>query len=213
MNELFTKTPATALDKSSLGTTISSWVYKPAKSDKFWFAALGVIGALAVFVIYWGDKLLPWIKHIPSFLFYVAIFLLSPLIKYLSTMGKDEVWTLYEHGYSMAKQEKGSLQDERMGFWKDFSGCSYDSKGVKLIPAMPMRPGVRIRASFNVMEVYTIARDRISSAHAQMLNQSVQPPARPKTWEQRQLHRAEQKYRHTPQKRSGFWDQVTEGEK
>jgi hypothetical protein len=213
MDEFVLKTPATTVDKSSLGKTISSWVYKPAKSDKFWLAAVGLVVALVVFTINWGDKLLPWIKHIPSFLFYVAIFLLSPLIKYLSTVGKDEVWTLYENGYSMAKQEKGALQDVRMGYWKDYSGCTYDHKGVKLIPAAPMRPGVRIKASYNVMEVYSIARDRISAAHAEKINQSVQPPARPNTWEQRQLQRAEQKYGHQAKKQKGFWDQINEGEK
>ena len=206
MNEIFMKAPAPA-DKSGLGSVISSWIYKPPKSNKFLYAALGVIAALAMFITYYGDHLLPWIKHIPSFMFYVAIFMLSPLIKYLGTLGKDEVWTLYEHGYVMARQEKGATRDERMGFWKDFSGCNYDRKGVTLIPAIPLRPRMRIKASYNVMEVYSIARDRISTAHAQTVSQSVQPPARPNTWEQRQLHRAERKYGHTAQKRPGFWDQ------
>jgi hypothetical protein len=213
MNINSKQTPAPQLDKSALGPSITSWVYKPARSDKFWISAAGVIAALVFFTLQWGDQILPWLKHIPSSMFYIAIFILSPLMKYVTSMGKDEVWTLYENGYTMARQDKGSLQDERIGYWKDFSGCTYDSKGVKLISANPMRPGTRIKARANLMEVYPIARERIAIAHAQKVSQSVQTPSVPNTREQRYLQRAHQKYSHMERRKTGFWNSFVEENK
>lgn len=213
MNEIFKPKPTPVQDKSALGPSITSWVYKPTKSNKFWISALGVLIALVFFTLQWGDKILPWLKHIPSSLFYVAIFLLSPLLKFLGTLGKDEIWTLYENGFSMARQEKGALQDERIGFWKDYSGCTYDHKGVKLMSANPMRPGARIKAGFNLMEVYSISRDRIAIAHAQKISQTVDSFSTPGTRMHHHLKRAEQKYSRLGAKKRGFWNSLMEGEK
>ncbi|MBN2000403.1 hypothetical protein JW935_22830 [candidate division KSB1 bacterium] len=189
---------------NDLGKIITSWIYKPPKSNKFLYYVLGVLGALVIFTIYWGEDLLPWIKKIPSMLIYVAIFLFTPLVKLLKGMGKDEEWTLYENGFVAIKKQNNAAVSQRIGHWRDFTRCSYDKKGVKLQTDMPFQPALRVPVSMNTMEIYSICRERISLAAAHKLDKAVKPPERPKTQEQQRLRRAENKYsEHRP--KSGFW--------
>jgi len=181
-------------DRANLGTVITSWRYKPQKSNKFLYAALGVIGAFIIFTVMYGPQLLPWLKSIPTIVIYAVLFLISPLLKLLSIRGRDQDWALYEHGYIVVYIGKNNEREERIGFWRNFRSCTYDSKGVKLIPAVPFQKAVRINAPRNVMEIYSICRERISMAQAESLETAVRVPGRPNTREQRQLSRAERKY-------------------
>ena len=178
-------------DKMSLGSVITSWTYKPPKSNKFLFAALGVIGALLVFTIFYGEQFLPWIKKIPSIFIYIAIFMLSPLLKLLGSMGRDQHWTLHEDGFSVLIMGKNNERQEQFGYWHDYKNCTYQKNVVKLVPAGPFKKGVRIITTANVMEVYSICRERISMAQAVRLEKSVIKPKPPKTREQEKLKRME----------------------
>jgi len=205
VKDLFAQAEGTSLDKSELGNIITSWNYKPPKSNKFLFSVLGVIGALVVFAMIYGGNVLPWIKRIPSILIYALIFLISPLLKYFTGFGKDQFWTLYEHGYSVRYEGKNGTGEERIGWWRDFSGCNYDSQGVKLIPASPLRKAVRMNTTTNVTEVYSIARERISMTRAQVLEKSVPAPARPRTKEQRHIQKIERRTRQEHSANNDVW--------
>jgi len=62
-----------------LGKVVLSWVHKQKKSNKFLLATIGVIGALFVFTVFYGPKLLPWIKSVATWVQYLAILALTPL--------------------------------------------------------------------------------------------------------------------------------------
>jgi hypothetical protein len=178
-----------------LGETIISWVYKPRKSNKFLYAAGGVVIGLVIAVLLYGEELVPWLKKVPSFLLYLVLIGLSPLLKGLSGLGKTQEWTLGKKGFAVSIIDKGkSSQVSKAGYWKDYKNCRYDKKGVKLIPVIPMRPSMRIYATNNIMEVYSICRERISMSQAEQLDKSSTSPARPNTREQRQIRRAERRY-------------------
>lgn len=174
-----------------LGKMILSWVHKQPKSNKFLFAALGVIGALFVFTIFYGPKLLPWLKSVATWIQYLALLILVPLFKYFSSLGKDQMWNLYEHGYLLRLTHEGRILQQKIGFWKNYSGCTYDSKGVRLIPRMGLRGSVKLNCTTNRMTVYSICRERISIANALSLSTKVKVPERPRTKEQRRLERME----------------------
>ncbi len=167
MKDFLNKTTGPQERKSALGAEITSWVYKPPKSNRFLFAALGVAGAFIIFMLYYGEQVLPWIKQLPPVLIYIVLFLLSPLLKYLSSLGREQEWSLYSQGYLLRLRGKNNQREERIGWWHDFLSCTYDSKGVLLIAKNPMRRNVRVNATHNAMEIYTICRERISMIHAE----------------------------------------------
>jgi len=174
-----------------LGKVVISWLHKQPRSNKFLFAAFGVLGALIVFTIFYGPKLLPWLKSVSSWVQYLALLLLTPLFKYVSSLGKDKMWTIYEHGFLVRLTHEGKILQQRMGMWSDYSGCTYDNKGVRLIPKMGLRRSMRMECTTNRMEVYSICRERISVANAISLATKIKAPERPRTREQRHLQRLE----------------------
>ena len=180
--------------KDLLGSSITSWLYKPSRSNKFLFAALAVIGALVIFTIFYGEQLLPkWVKNLPQIFMYIALFLLSPLLKYLKAMGGDQEWTLYEKGFVVATIGKGHERAERIGFWKDYSGCSYSGAVIRLFSKSAAKRSARIPTTGNVMEVYSLCRERISMAQALELDKASRAPGKPKSKEQQRLDRMEEK--------------------
>jgi hypothetical protein len=182
-------------DDLHLGKTIISWVYTPRKSNKFLYAAAGVVLGLIVAVILYGEELLPWLKKVPSILIYLVLVGLSPLLKELSGRRKSQEWILAANGFAVKMFDKGKAsQVSRAGYWPDYKSCRYDKKGVKLLPLIPLRPSVRIYASNNIMEVYSICRERISMAQAVRLDKSSTTSVRPNTREQRQIERVERRY-------------------
>lgn len=178
-----------------LGETITSWVYTPRKSNKFLYATAGVILGLVVAVILYGEDLLPWLKKVPSMFIYLVLVGLSPLLKELSGRRKSQEWILGADGFAVKILDKGKASVvSKAGYWPDYKSCQYDKKGVKLLPRISLRPSVRIYASNNIMEVYSICRERISMAQAVRLDKSSTSPVRPNTREQRQIDRAERRY-------------------
>ena len=196
------------IDKSTLGNVISTWKYTQKKSSKFIFTAIAVIGGLLITFVYFFDNLLPFLKHIPSIAIYGLIFLLSPLLKYFTGKSKDQIWTLHENGFTVLYEGKNGGGEERIGNWRDYSSCSYDSSGVKLISNNLFRKGMKIPTIGNVTEIYAIARERISMASAEKLDKAVKVPGRPKTKEQRQLHKAEKRTRREHQTEVDTWKQM-----
>jgi hypothetical protein len=192
-------------DKSTLGNVISTWKYSAKKSSKFLFTAITVIGGLLITFIYYFDHLLPFLKNIPSIVIYGLVFLISPLLKYFTGKGKNQIWTLYEHGYSVLYEGKTGGGEERFGFWRDYTTCSYDSSGVKLISGNPLKKSLKIPTIGNVTEVYSIARERISMASAEKLDKAVKVPGRPRTKEQRQLLKAEMRTHKVHQAERDTW--------
>lgn len=193
MKTLFEQAAGLQNDKAMLGSVLTSWKYKPEKSNKFLYAVLGLLGAFVIFTVTYGPQLLPWLKEIPTIFIYAALFLISPLLKYVTTKGRDQDWTLYEHGYSVIYVGKNNQHEERIGFWRNFKSCTYDSKGVILIPATALQRSVRINTSNNVTEVYSIVRERISIEQSAKMEGSFRAPQRPRTREQKQLARTEKK--------------------
>jgi len=180
--------------KAALGNSVISWIFKPPKSNKFLYAFLAVMGGLIISLILYFDQLVPYLKRIPALAIYGLIFLLSPLLKYFSSLGRDQRWTLYENGYSVQMSGRGGTE-ERIGHWHDYDSCTYDKKGVRLVSNNPMRKSIRLPAIVNIMEIYSICRERISLAKAIKLDKSSSAPPPPRTREQRQLARAERKSR------------------
>jgi len=174
-----------------LGKVIISWVHKPKKSNKFLVAAVGVIGALFVFTIFYGPKLLPWIKSVATWIQYLAIFALMPLFKYITSLSKDQMWSLHDNGFLVRFVHEGKVLQQKIGFWKDYTSCTYDDKGVRLIPKMGIRRPVRVSCTTNRMEVYSFCQERISIANAVSLDSKIKAPEPPKTREQRRLRRME----------------------
>ncbi|HPG40637.1 MAG TPA: hypothetical protein PLP19_16085 [bacterium] len=163
MNSIFDQYK-TDIEAPDLGSFITSWKYSPPRSNKFLFSAIGVIGALIVFGIYYGEQFLPWIKKVPATLIYIALFMLSPILKYISGMGKDQDWTLFRNGYKQRILQKGKVLEEKTGWWKDYRTCSYDEKSVRLYPRSSLQRSVRIFAPHNKIEVYSICREQITLA-------------------------------------------------
>lgn len=159
-------------NKTALGSEITSWLYKPPKSNRFLYATLGVLASLVLFMIYYGQQVLPWIKRIPAVVLYLLIFLISPVLKYLSGLGREEEWVLYGEGYLVRIRGKNNQREERYGWWRDYSSCSYDARGVILVPRNALRRNVRVFANRNTMEIYSICRERISVIHAQEIEAS-----------------------------------------
>jgi hypothetical protein len=194
-------------DKSALGNVLSTWKIEQKKSSKFLFAAIAVIGGLLITFFMYFDHLVPFLKKIPSIVIYGLIFLLSPLLNFFTGKSKDQDWTLYENGYTVLYRGKSGGGQEKIGFWRDFTSCTYDKNGVKLVSQNPFKKGIKIRTKGNVTEVYSIARERISMAVAQKLDKAVKVPSRPNTPEQRKLHRAEMKTQRAHQADKDAWKQ------
>lgn len=180
-------------NKSQLGNAITTWLYKPPKSNKLLlFIAILIIG-LIVFLPAIADSMLPWLKKIPSIVFYLLILMIGPLMKYIGGLSKDQEWTLYQNGYGVVHKVKDKQPEERIGLWKDYTSCSYDQKSVYLIPENPLKGRVKIPTLVNAVEIYSICRERISMVRSIQLDKSVHAPQRPNTREQRRLHRHERK--------------------
>jgi hypothetical protein len=155
--------------KRNLGTFITSWIYKPPKSNKFLYAALGVFVSLIFFTLSYGEQLLPWLKRVPAVAIYFFIFLIPPIARFVSGLNKEQQWTLYENGYMFTVRGGQEQQAEKTGYWTDFTTCSYSGIQVKLMPKSNFRLAVKISTAGNVMEVYSICRERIARSQALLL--------------------------------------------
>ncbi|MDZ7722509.1 MAG: hypothetical protein U5R06_06755 [candidate division KSB1 bacterium] len=183
--------------RNSLGKSIKTWVYTPKTSNRFLFYLIGLLLLAVVFVIRYGEDYLPMIKKIPSIVLYAIPLVIGPAVNYFRTRGKAQEWTLYEHGYIMKFIKNNEYTGEQIsGYWKDFSRCNYDEKGVKLISSGPGRKNLRVKAERNVMEIFSICRERIGIAEAERLSHSSKAPGAPDTPEQRRVAKMEQRHRH-----------------
>lgn len=205
MKDFLTESFGGGPDKSTLGNSITTWKITQKKSKKILFAAIAVIGGLLITFMLYFDHLVPFLKKIPSIVIYGLIFLLSPLLNLLTGKSKDQTWTLYENGYSVLYEGKGGGGQEKIGFWHDYTSCTYDDSGVKLVSANPFSKGLKIRTKGNVTEVYSIARERISMASAHKLDKAIKAPTRPNTPEQRRLRRAEEKAQRSHRADKDVW--------
>lgn len=167
------------IEKPNLGTSLISWIYKQPRSNKFVYAALAVIAGLVIALSVYGQELLPWLKKIPPIAIYLLIFLLSPLVKFLSNLGKDREYQLFTKGFAIINIGRGGDRSEQFSLWQDYSGCTFQNNQVILQPRTAYRSKIRLFTNNNVMEVYSICRERISIAHAEKVSQSsikVVPP-------------------------------------
>lgn len=180
---------------TQLGELLTSWKYIPKRSNKFLYFMLGILGGLVLFLLYYGENLLPWLKKLPAIFIYIALFLISPLLKYLSGLGKDQEWSLFKNGYMVRVIDKDKVTEEKMGWWKDFKSCTFDKKGVKLIPKTALQQSVRIFAPHNTTAVYSICREQISIAYAYQIEHTVKIPERSRSAQQKYLDKMEQKLR------------------
>lgn len=148
----------------SLGSQIISWTYKPAKAQKTIFAILAVIGGLALAVILYGSQFFPWLKKFGSYVLYIAVFALSPLVKYFVGLSKDYYYELYDHGFLIHRRSAKGLEPIKSALWEEFNSCQKLDKGVKLVTRMPFERGVVLYAKSNIMEVLSICREKINIA-------------------------------------------------
>ena len=191
-----------------LGSFIKSWIFTPRTSNRFLFYLIGLLLLAVIFVIRYGTEYLPMIKEIPSVLLYAIPLIIGPIVNYFKTRGKVQEWTLYEQGYVMKYMKHKEYTGEQIsGYWTDFSHCTFDEKGVKLISAGPAKRNVRIKAERNVMEIYSVCRERISIVQAERLSDSSKAPGAPNTPEQRRVAKMEQRHRYA-HKRDWSWNDV-----
>ncbi len=182
-------------EPGELGELLTSWKYIPTRSNKFLFFILGILGGLVLFLIYYGENLIPWLKKLPAIFIYITLFLISPFLKYLSGLGKDQEWSLFKKGYIVRTVDKDKVTEEKTGWWKDFKSCTYDAKGVKLIPKTALQRPVRIFALQNTTAVYSICREQISIAYALEIEHDVKIPVKSRSSQQKYLDKMEKKLR------------------
>ncbi len=180
---------------TQLGDLLTSWKYVPTRSNKFLFFILGILGGLVLFLIYYGENLIPWLKKLPAIFIYIALFMISPFLKYLSGLGKDQEWSLFKNGYIVRIIDKDKVTEERVGWWRNFKSCTYDAKGVKLIPGSAMQRPVRIFAPQNTTAVYSICREQISIALAHKIEHIVKIPVKSRSSQQKYLDKIEKRHR------------------
>ncbi len=186
---------AFAKDHSSYGRVLISWIYKPKKSRQFIFYLLGLIAALGIFAVMYGEQFLPWLKKIPETLIYVIFLALGPLLNLLRSFGKTQEWTLFEHGYSVRYSNEGKTSgEEKHESWEDYKSCTYDADSVTLIPVQTLKRRVKMHAAMNAMEIYSICRERISIAQARVLHRPTRTPSTPNTPERRRMAKMEKDY-------------------
>jgi len=82
-----------------------------------------------------------------------------------------------------------------IGWWKDFKSCTFDAKGVKLIPVSALQRSVRILAPHNTTAVFSICREQISIAYANKIEGSVKIPVKSRSSQQKYLDKMEKKHR------------------
>lgn len=179
----------------SLGSSLYSWIYKPQKSNKWLFGLLSVLAVAVFFGYSYLDQILPWLKKVPAIVVYGVIMALGWFLQTLQKKGKDQEWILYEKGYKVIYLNKSGEGESRVGYWQDFKTCTYDEKSVKLITDTPFKGNVNIPVKTNVMEVYSLCRERISIAHSKKMYDSAPELQRPNTPEQRHLMRKERQER------------------
>lgn len=193
-------------DKSdTLGKQVKSWIYKPPKSNKFVYYIIGLLLLAAIFAVTFGEEILPILKELPDIVIYALPFIIGPLVSYFKSRNKDHEYTLYEHGFQIKYLKDGRYTgEEGMGYWHDYDRVTYDDKGVKLISSNPAKRNFRIRAQVNVMEIYSICRERISIVQAKRLDSKSKAPGPPNTKEQRRVAKMEE--RHGERERGQQWD-------
>ncbi len=179
-------------EQKNLGSVITSWLYKPKKSKKFLFYILGLLVSIAVFLFFYGEQLLPWIKKIPAIVLYLLFFIITPVIKFFSSKSMDQQWVLYTKGFVVQYISNRGDQSQKTGFWSDFTRCTYDKNYVILEPQSRFQKKIKIPTNLNLMEIYAICRERTSIAQAEKLDKSVRAPEFSNTKIQRHLMKKQQ---------------------
>ncbi|MBN1543021.1 hypothetical protein JW992_12845 [candidate division KSB1 bacterium] len=162
--------------KPNLGSEIVSWIYKPVRSNSVLFSILAVILTAAIFLWPMVRDFLPFLQEIPAIFLYLLVLIGAPLLKRLTNKGKNQEWFLFERGYRVRYLAREGASEEKYGLWHTFKTCTYDAKGIKLIPENSLASAVRIPVQLNVMGIYTIVRERISMAHADELDKASPAP-------------------------------------
>lgn len=178
-------------EKSSppeLGKALTSWVYRSKRSGAFAGYFLGLVAALAVFLMIYGRHFIPVLEKIPDTLLYVLIFTVGPLIKMIKGLGKDRLYDLYENGFTVTPLAKGAPAGEvKVGYWSSFKSCTYTSNAVILLSGTAFKGSIRLMVNANVVAVYSLCRERISIAQMNSVT-ALNPSAEtPNTAEQRKL--------------------------
>ncbi len=194
-----------------LGKPLITWMYKPQKSNKFLYYLLGLLFAVVFFLFTYGSQLAPWLRKIPDYAVYLVFILFGPAVNLMRSLGKDQEWTLYEHGFRVRYIDKNNnAGNEKIGLWRDYKSAEYRDQQVTLIPRGAGRRKVKIRAPKNVMEVYSLCRERISIAQAANLQSKMRQPTVPNTPEQRRLAKLERRMRQRSQSQSSSWTSFKE---
>jgi len=173
-----------------LGKELQSWVYRSQKSNKFLYYIGGLVFAGILFLFTYGRQFLPWIKKAPDYAIYIIFLLFGPALNLMRSMGKDREYTLFENGFVIRFFDKNkSAKNEQIGFWRDYKGADYNGEQVTLIPSSSARRKVKIKAAQNVMQVFSLCRERISIAQTENLQMLMRRPKTPNTPEQRRAAR------------------------
>lgn len=162
-------------NQPTMGDPITTWVFKPAKTRKTVFTILGVLGGLLITFIIYGSQFFPWFKKISTYVLYIAIFALSPLVKYLGGMGKDYYYELYSNGFIIRRKGSHGFEVVRQEAWDVFESCQRVADGVKLVPKTPFERSVKLNASANLIEVFSICSEKINNAkYLEMAKRKIQ---------------------------------------
>ncbi len=176
---------------NQLGAVITSWRYSPQRSKKFLYYILGLTGGLAVFLMYYGQDLLPLLKEIPEYFLYFFVFLISPFIKFFKTNRGDQEWALYDKGYSLVVMEDDKIVNTITGYWQDYSTCNYKEKQVILVPANKAKRVIKMNTPNNTRDVYMVCREMISMAWEESTVKQIQDQHIVKSPQQKHLEKYE----------------------
>ena len=187
-----------------LGKELQSRVYKPQKSNKFLYYILGLLFAGIIFLFTYGSHLLPLLRKVPDYAVYVIFLLFGPAVNFMRSMGKDREYVLFENGFIIRYFDKNkTAKNEQVGYWRDYKSADYNGEQVTLIPSGSVRRKIKIKAAQNVMQVYSLCRERISIAQAENLQMLMRRPKTPNTPEQRRAARMERQAQH--RRRASNW--------
>lgn len=186
--------------QGDLGKELQSWMYMPQKSNKFLYYILGFVFATVIFLFTYGSHLVPWLKKVPDYAVYIIFLLFGPAVNLMRSMGKNREYSLFENGFIIryVDKNKNNKKNEQVGYWRDYKSADYSGDQVTLIPSASIRRKIKLKATQNVMQIFSLCRERISIAQTENLQLLMRRPTTPNTPEQRRAARMEQQSRHRP---------------
>ncbi len=171
-----------------MGKLLMSWVYRAERSRSFIAYLVGLVGAAAIFIIFYARHFVPWLNKVPDMLLYLFVFTIGPLLNVIKMIGRDRRYELYENGFiAVPVAKEKPVGEAKVGYWHDYASCSYTAKSVVLSPDSPWKGKAVLRLNANAAAVYAVCREQINLAQTKRLTSMSRKIEAPDTYEQRKL--------------------------